>query len=73
MRSGEVFAWGNNENGQCGTGSEPFLNMVHWSPKQVRFDDYFKPNIKFVNAGQSHSAFVDDIGRLFMCGKGDSG
>jgi alpha-tubulin suppressor-like RCC1 family protein len=47
--------------------------MVHWSPKLVRFDDYFKPNIKFASGGSNHSAFVDDIGRLFMCGKGDSG
>jgi hypothetical protein len=47
--------------------------MVHWTPKLVRFDDYFKPHIKHVNSGDSHSAFVDDIGRLFMCGKGESG
>lgn len=47
--------------------------MVHWSPKPVRFDDYYKPNIKHINAGSNHSAFTDDIGRLFMCGKGDAG
>mmetsp|Transcript_2263 Transcript_2263/g.2201 ORF Transcript_2263/g.2201 Transcript_2263/m.2201 type:complete len:98 (+) Transcript_2263:315-608(+) len=51
MKSGEVYSWGNNENGQCGTGSQPFHNMVHWSPRVVRFDDYFKPNIRFANCG----------------------
>jgi alpha-tubulin suppressor-like RCC1 family protein len=47
--------------------------MVHWAPKVVKFDDYFKPHIRYINSGNSHSAFVDDIGRLFMCGKGESG
>jgi hypothetical protein len=42
-------------------------------PKRVKFDDYYKPNVTFINAGAHHSAFVDDIGRLFMAGKGDCG
>jgi alpha-tubulin suppressor-like RCC1 family protein len=73
MRTGEVFSWGNNELGQCGTGNDPFHSMVHWNPRIVKFDDYFRPHIRHINAGLKHSAFVDDIGRLFMCGKGDSG
>ncbi len=24
MSNGEVYSWGNNEHGQCGTGKEPF-------------------------------------------------
>lgn len=42
-------------------------------PKRVKFDDYLRPNITQINAGASQSAFVDDIGRLFMCGKGEFG
>lgn len=46
---------------------------MHWIPKRVRFDDYYKPNVIAINAGANHSSFVDDVGRLFMCGKGDCG
>jgi len=37
----------------------------------TKFDEYYKAFIKYVNAGANHSAFVDDIGRLFMCGRGE--
>jgi len=66
---GDVFAWGNNECGQCGTGPLPVL----YEPSTVNFDQYYRPNIKQVSAGGNHSSFVDDIGRLFMVGKSDHG
>ena len=37
------------------------------------FDQYYKPYIVSISAGGSHSAFVDEIGRLFMCGRGKQG
>lgn len=39
----------------------------------MNFDKYYKPHIKQVSAGANHSGFVDDLGRLFMSGKGRSG
>jgi alpha-tubulin suppressor-like RCC1 family protein len=59
LGTGEVFSWGNNENGQCGTGREPFQAVVHWSPKVVRFDDYQRPFITSITCGSDHSAFID--------------
>lgn len=39
----------------------------------VNFEQYYRPNIKRIDAGGFHSSFVDDIGRLFMCGLNDFG
>ena len=33
LGSGEVYSWGSNDHGQCGTGREPFHTVVHWTPK----------------------------------------
>jgi len=46
---------------------------VHWTPKRVTFADYEKSFISSVDCGSNHTGFIDDIGRLFMCGKGDQG
>lgn len=46
---------------------------VHYTPQLANFDQYYKPNIQQVSAGGAHSGFVDDIGRLFVCGNGKSG
>lgn len=82
--NGEVYSWGNNENGQCGVGNIPFQQNTLWAPKLVKFDDYQRPFIKQISCGSFFSGFVDgkssnislsmlEIGRLFMCGKGDQG
>jgi alpha-tubulin suppressor-like RCC1 family protein len=47
--------------------------MVQWSPKAVRLNDFSNPKISSINCGGNHSAMIDEIGRLFMCGKGDAG
>jgi Regulator of chromosome condensation (RCC1) repeat len=73
MKNGEVYSWGNNEHGQCGTGKEPFQQMIQWGPQMVKFDSYHSPMISQINTGAAHSAFVDEIGRLFLCGRGESG
>ena len=68
-RLGDAMSWGNNDFGQCGTNN----NHVTYAPHSVNFDQYYRPNIKQISAGSHHSAFIDEIGRLFMCGKGDQG
>jgi alpha-tubulin suppressor-like RCC1 family protein len=74
-RTGDVYAWGNNEFGQCGVAGKGDTagNSSVFGPALVNFDDYYRPNIKEVSAGGHHSGFVDDIGRMFMCGKGEQG
>jgi alpha-tubulin suppressor-like RCC1 family protein len=74
-RTGDVYSWGDNEFGQCGVtakGESSGMQSIY-QPSAVNFDDYYRPNIKEVSAGGHHSGFVDDIGRLFMCGKGEQG
>lgn len=46
---------------------------MQYSPCSVNFDQYYKPNIMQISAGGYHSGFVDDIGRLFMCGRNEKG
>jgi len=69
-RLGDVFSWGNNDFGQLGINNS---RQVAFAPHLVNFGQYYRTNIKQVNAGSYHSAFVDDIGRLFMCGRGEQG
>lgn len=73
-RSGEVYSWGNNEFGQCGGGSTGSSGMsIIFSPRLVNFDNYYQPNVQQIDCGSDHSAFLDDIGRLFTCGKSQNG
>lgn len=69
-RLGDVYAWGNNDFGQCGANSN---EGISFAPHLVNFDQYYRTNIKQISAGSYHSAFVDDIGRLFMVGRGEQG
>ena len=73
-RSGDVYAWGNNDYGQCGGGNNGSGNMaIIFSPRLVNFDSYYRPNIQQIDCGGEHSAFIDDIGRLFTCGRSQHG
>ena len=67
-RLGDVFAWGNNDFGQCGSNTK---GSTAFSPHSVNFDQYYRTTVKSISAGSYHSAFVDEIGRLFMCGRGE--
>lgn len=69
-RLGDVFAWGNNDFGQCGANA---TREMAFTPNSVNFDQYYRTNIKSISAGSYHSTFVDEIGRLFMCGRGEQG
>jgi alpha-tubulin suppressor-like RCC1 family protein len=46
---------------------------IHYTPQLANFDQYYRPNIQSISAGGAHTSFVDDIGRLFVCGKGKNG
>ena len=43
---------------------------AHLSPKCIY---HYRPSIVKIDCGGSHSAFVDDIGRLFLCGNNKAG
>jgi len=46
-KSGDVYAWGNNDYGQCGGGNNGGGNMaIIFSPRMVNFDSYYRPNIQ---------------------------
>jgi hypothetical protein len=47
--------------------------MIQWGPQLVKLDNYHNPLIAKVSTGAAHTALVDEIGRLFMCGRGESG
>jgi alpha-tubulin suppressor-like RCC1 family protein len=41
-RQGDVFAWGSNESGQCGTTKGQKIGKI-FAPQSVNFDQYYKP------------------------------
>lgn len=67
---GDAFSWGSNKFGQCGVKGQ---NNCWHDPQKVNFEMYCDPHLRLVNAGGSHTGFIDDVGRLFMCGKNDNG
>ena len=69
--AGEVYAWGNNDFGQCGGATTKAVAL--YAPTKVKFEQYYRTNIRSISAGSNHSGFVDEIGRLFMCGRGEEG
>jgi alpha-tubulin suppressor-like RCC1 family protein len=69
----DVYAWGCNQYGQCAIGSSGKTYKAIHSPTQVSFENYYRPNIKQIECGATTSAFIDDIGRLFMAGRSQCG
>lgn len=67
---GEVYAWGGNTDGQVGSGGS--VDIVY-SPRLVNFENYFSPSISKIACGGAHSAFIDEMGRLFACGANKQG
>ncbi len=47
--------------------------MILWGPQMIKLDNYHNPMISSISAGAAHSAYIDEIGRLFMSGRGESG
>ena len=71
---GEVYAWGDNEFGQTGGGGSAVSAIdVVYSPRLVNLEAHYRPSIVKIDCGANHSAFIDDIGRLFQCGANNFG
>jgi len=69
LDNGKVFTWGVGEYGALGISE----CKTQWFPIQVVFKEKYKVNVKNVSCGTRHTAMVDEIGRLFVCGAGDAG
>lgn len=70
-QAGDALAWGLNEDGQLGSS---LLNKeAHFRPSVVNFDKFVKPTITQASGGARHSGFLDEMGRLFMCGSNEHG
>lgn len=75
---GHVYAMGSNDSGQCGVGED--IQFIK-SPKRITFDhisgnisnefnlkDSNHLTISAIACGKLHSLFLDDTGRLLVCG-----
>ncbi|PNF40879.1 hypothetical protein B7P43_G15530, partial [Cryptotermes secundus] len=65
---GEVFAFGNNFNGQLGLGPEITQSIL--PTRIVSLEDHV---IIDAACGESHTAFITDRGSLYTCGEGRHG
>ncbi|MGN0106776.1 MAG: RCC1-like domain-containing protein, partial [Hominilimicola sp.] len=61
---GTLYAWGQNENGQLGTGN--YTDSTY--PKAVNIND-----VRDIAAGEAHSVAVTNSGRVYVWGSNDSG
>eukprot|EP00484_Ammonia_sp_Unknown_P027793 CAMPEP_0197042950 /NCGR_PEP_ID=MMETSP1384-20130603/19247_1 /TAXON_ID=29189 /ORGANISM="Ammonia sp." /LENGTH=466 /DNA_ID=CAMNT_0042474157 /DNA_START=45 /DNA_END=1445 /DNA_ORIENTATION=- len=67
--TGVVYSIGANDSGQCGIcEASPSPTNYIVSPQQIRFPHDAKAQIKSIAAGKIHSLFIDDRGRLLVCG-----
>ncbi|KAJ9591767.1 hypothetical protein L9F63_001703, partial [Diploptera punctata] len=65
---GEVFAFGNNFNGQLGLGVEVNQNLL--PTRVIGLEGHI---IREISCGESHTAFVTSNGKLYTCGEGRHG
>ncbi|PSN46194.1 hypothetical protein C0J52_18539 [Blattella germanica] len=65
---GEVFAFGNNFNGQLGLGTEITQNIL--PTKVIGLEGHI---VKEISCGESHTAFITENGNLYTCGEGRHG
>ena len=63
--AGEVYAWGQGLQGQTANEKKVDTNIPHV------IDSLKDSRVKMIAAGGSHSAVVDEQGRLFTVGEGD--
>ncbi len=69
IESGELYSWGAGESGALGTGS---LDNA-WTPTRISLENKIFLSAKKISAGAFHSAFVSELGTLYVCGSGDAG
>jgi len=66
---GELWAWGNGEDGQLGLGNEE--NRL--APVRVGDQDVFGSPVRAAFCGSCHTLTVTKEGQLFSCGNGEKG
>jgi len=69
MESGEIYSWGAGESGALGNGSSENT----WAPTRISLENKVFLSAKKISAGAFHSAFVSELGTLYVCGSGDAG
>ena len=69
-RYGTIFAWGNNNRGQCGV-LKSSMNNVDIKVSRPMLANC--GNISQISAGAEHSAILDDQGKLQMFGSNNFG
>ena len=67
-RSGAVYVWGSNKEGQLGLGDE--AEEISYSPEMLGFED---DTIKDISCGYYHTAFVTSSGDVYTFGEADGG
>eukprot|EP01083_Nonionella_stella_P255450 876781_1 len=58
----KVYAWGHNDQGQCGNGSTNYINI----PKQIHF--FKNKRIKSIKCGTDHSYVCTMYGTHYLFG-----
>eukprot|EP01091_Cochliopodium_minus_P001463 TRINITY_DN1132_c0_g2_i1.p1 TRINITY_DN1132_c0_g2~~TRINITY_DN1132_c0_g2_i1.p1 ORF type:complete len:416 (-),score=88.22 TRINITY_DN1132_c0_g2_i1:27-1274(-) len=64
--NGDVYSFGNNQYGQCGTG-DPFdynRDKIVYKPTKIMNN----PNIKLITVGETCSFYIEKNGDLYGCG-----
>jgi len=69
LDNGEVYTWGSGKSGALGIGT---LNS-QWTPMKISFRSESTVTILNASAGKSHTALVDNKGRLFVTGNNEEG
>lgn len=69
-RDGRVFAWGDNEFGQCGS---TYTQREIYAPKSINQETLRTNNIIQIDCGADHSAIIDLNGFLYTFGRNDYG
>jgi alpha-tubulin suppressor-like RCC1 family protein len=64
----QLFAWGDNNEGQLALGSEECVRATVHQPQEVTFISKNQVKVKKVTAGRHHTLALDDQGRLFSFG-----
>lgn len=65
-KTGEVYVWGLNANGQLGQGNTTNLNVA--TPMQNEFGTGPVKNIIDISAGRLHSTVLTKDGKVYQCG-----
>ncbi|XP_029158683.1 X-linked retinitis pigmentosa GTPase regulator-like [Nylanderia fulva] len=68
--NGNIYCFGSNSSGQLGMGTN--VNEIHL-PKHLARGSLRNEKIVKITCGESHSAILTELGKLFTCGDGRHG